>query len=214
MNRRAGPPAAPGLGAPGAGNDRPSWRRVGVTLGAVVGLGMVALLLRFVLGEPTRPASRPSLPTPALGQQIDGISCGNGQISAYHVHAHLTILVGGRSVLVPMGIGIVPPWRQEYGEIADGRCVYWLHTHDGTGIIHVEAPAPGRFTLGDFFDIWGQPLGPDRVAQYPGPVTTFVDGRPLGADPRTVPLADHAVIVLEEGTPAPPPPFQFPPYLQ
>jgi hypothetical protein len=30
-----------------------------------------------------------------------------------------------------------------------------LHTHDATGIIHVESPTRRSFNLGDFFDVWG-----------------------------------------------------------
>ena len=40
-----------------------------------------------------------------------------------------------------------------------------LHTHDGSGIIHVELPQTVSTvpTLGNFFTIWGQPLGPSQV---------------------------------------------------
>ncbi|HEX9235017.1 MAG TPA: hypothetical protein VF972_01920 [Actinomycetota bacterium] len=30
-----------------------------------------------------------------------------------------------------------------------------IHTHDATGIIHIESPTPRTFTLGEFFDVWG-----------------------------------------------------------
>jgi hypothetical protein len=48
-----------------------------------------------------------------------------------------------------------------------------LHTHDGSGIIHVELPvilnpAP---TLGDFFSIWGEPLSPSAVWRFTGQLT-------------------------------------------
>src|SRR5258708_5443270 len=59
--------------------------------------------------------------------QIDGIPCEQTEQLSYHVHAHLTIIVNGQPVVVPANIGI-----------PGGRCVYWLHTHDTSGIIHVE----------------------------------------------------------------------------
>jgi hypothetical protein len=41
--------------------------------------------------------------------------------------------------------------------------MYWIHTHDSTGWIHVEAPRKIRATLGQFFDVWGQPLSREKV---------------------------------------------------
>ena len=58
---------------------------------------------------------------------------------------HLTIEIAAR-VRVPADIGIV---TAGYAVI----CLYWLHTHDDSGTIHVEAPG-GTFTLADFFAVW------------------------------------------------------------
>ena len=65
---------------------------------------------------------------------------------SYHVHAHLALFVEGQPVEVPGGIGI------------RADCFSWLHTHAPDGILHVEAPAPHTYTLGDFFRVWGRPL--------------------------------------------------------
>jgi len=43
-----------------------------------------------------------------------------------------------------------------------------LHTHDSTGIIHMETVHPFRFTLGDFFKVWGVKLGPEQVGGLTG----------------------------------------------
>src|SRR4051794_39395730 len=66
----------------------------------------------------------------AFGQYpiIDGIKCDKAEHFNFHYHAHLDIFVNGFSYLVPAGIGIKPP-----------DCIYWLHTHDISGIIHVES---------------------------------------------------------------------------
>ena len=51
---------------------------------------------------------------------------------------------------------------------AGGHCFYAIHTHDKSGKIHVEAAAPGMFTLGMLFEIWGQPLQGDNFAGITG----------------------------------------------
>lgn len=127
------------------------------------------------------------------GQSIDGIPCESGEQLAYHVHAHVTILDNGQPVSVPADVGI------------PGACIYWLHTHDTTGVVHVEAPSAHPFTLGQFFDIWGQPLSSGNVAGHRGNVTAYVNQTPFTGDPRAIPLEDKESIVLEVGSAVPPP---------
>jgi len=85
-------------------------------------------------------------------------------------------------------------------------CLYWLHTHAADGIIHVEAPAKENFTLGQFFDIWNQPLSSTQLGPDRGPVVVFENGKRLDGDPRATPLSPHATIQLDVGSP--PVPFQ------
>ena len=85
-----------------------------------------------------------------------------------------------------------------------GQCLYWLHTHTNDGIIHVESPVFKTFTLGQFFDIWGQPLTATNVAGVKvkkGDVHAYVDGKPYTGDLRKIELTQHADIVLEAGPP-------------
>ncbi len=98
-------------------------------------------------------------------------------------------------------------------------CIYWLHTHDRSGVIHIEAPASQSetaFTLGDFFDVWGQPLDSTHVANLAltpsQTLVVFLDGQRYGGDPRSVPLRPHAQITLEITPPLvdPPPAYSFP----
>jgi len=169
--------------------------------------GSVGLALAVYILSARVPAA-----TGGQGQAIDGIPCDGGEQTAYHVHAHLAIIDDGQNVLMPAGIGIVGPWRERYGSIAEAQCYYWLHTHDSSGIVHVEAPSPRQFTLGNLFDIWGQPLDATVVGPSRGNVMAFVDGRAFSGNVRSIPLVDHAVIVLEVGRTVPPPSFQFPLY--
>ena len=100
-------------------------------------------------------------------------------------------------------------------------CLYWLHTHDTTGVIHIEAPkaqANHTFTLGDFFNVLNKPLSTTRVADLTltgdQKLVIYIDGKaqPDGTDPRLIPLKNHELIVLEITPPTvdPPPSYTFP----
>jgi hypothetical protein len=139
--------------------------------------------------------------------KADGITCGATEQLAYHIHAHLSVYVGGNLRAVPGGIGIpgsrVVPSSE--GPVANGgECIYWLHTHAPDGIIHIESPTKRIYTLGDFFDVWRQPLSSTRVASASGHVTAFVNGKPWTKNPRAIPLLPHAVIQLSVGSPVVP----------
>lgn len=142
------------------------------------------------------------------GQTVDGIACNLQEMLAKHDHAHLSLIFHGVQAALPRYIGIVlRPGGQ--------GCIYWLHTHDATGIIHIESPeVNGAYTLGQFFDIWGRKLTPADVAGHSGALHAFVDGMAYRGDPRAIPLAPHAEITLEVGKPVvPPPAYVFPPGL-
>jgi len=139
------------------------------------------------------------------GEQIDGITCQSSEQVLFHIHAHLTIFVRGAARQVPAGIGIAPPYEVEETPrgafVAGAACFMWLHTHSADGIIHTESPVERTYTLGEFFDIWGQPLDRERVGPAHGPVTALLDGRVFTGDPREIPLLAHAQIQLDVGRP-------------
>jgi hypothetical protein len=191
---------------------------------AVLGIGLVAVGLAIARSPSPSPSPSPSAPasaelsqspsaavatiTPTTAQSgefraIDGVLCDELEQTAFHIHAHLAIRVRGESQTVPAGIGI------------HETCLYWVHTHRDSGIIHVEAPADAQVTVGTFFDIWGQPLTAGQVAGWTAgsgeSVYAFVDGQRFTGDPRTVRLEDLENIELQVG-PAPldPLPFTFP----
>jgi hypothetical protein len=146
--------------------------------------------------------------TAANGEIVDGIHCNTSEQVAYHVHAHLTVYVNGELRPVPPGIGIVQPspTQTPQGPIYGATtCYYWIHVHAQDGVIHIEAPTTKQYTLGNFFNIWRQPLSSNQVGSATGPLTVFVDGRQYHGDPAAIPLESHEDIQIDVGTPVVPP---------
>jgi hypothetical protein len=144
-------------------------------------------------------AARAAVPA---GQAVDGIRCDQMEGSVMHIHQHLAIRDHGKSVTVP----------EDVGRPIVGQCLYWLHTHTPDGIIHVESPGFRTFTLGNFFDIWGEPLGKTNVAgakpRKNERVVVWVDGRSYAGDPRKIELTAHLDVTIDVGPPyAKPAPF-------
>lgn len=140
----------------------------------------------------------------ASGNAVDGIQCLGAEQTLFHIHAHLAVFVNGAARQIPYGVGITNPQVQSSAQgpfVGGGSCFYWLHTHVADGIIHIESPVQRTFTLGDFFDIWGQPLSATQVGSARGPVTAIYDGELDLGDPRDIPLEAHAQIQLEVGRP-------------
>jgi hypothetical protein len=104
---------------------------------------------------------------------------------AMHIHPKLRIFVDGAEVKVPANIGIAP----------DGR-MRVIHTHDETGIIHIESPKHMDFTFGDFLKIWGKNLSSTCFDRYCGRIRFTANGVEV-ADPLNYVLRDKDELVLE-----------------
>ncbi|MGH8995698.1 MAG: hypothetical protein ACRDYB_06665 [Acidimicrobiales bacterium] len=189
-------------------------------------LGAALILLGVVLGVVlSQPGSGPSVgpegvaledvpnlapaTTTTPGTPVDGITCrpSTNQKIRYHIHVHVAIFVNGQERRIPAGTGIPAPQLHEHlstGLFVDngvGGCLYWLHVHSDDGVIHVESPSKAVFTLGEFFDIWQQPLGPHQVGPARGTVVAYVNGKRFIGNPRAIPLLAHAVVQLDVGLP-------------
>jgi hypothetical protein len=152
---------------------------------------------------PLSPAARTASPVAAL-------RCGSG--SRRRFGAHVEVFARGRVVIVPAGIGIAPPHERDGAYVDRGRCHYPLLTREPTGVVEIEHGT--RASLGDLFDLWGQPLSRTRLAGFRGAVRAAVGGREWSGDPRAIALARHAQIVVQVGPQIEPhPSYRFPPGL-
>jgi hypothetical protein len=138
------------------------------------------------------------------GQTIDGIQCNRTEQLTYHEHAHLTILLNGASEPLPALIGIPG------GATGSPQCFYYLHTHDTTGVVHMEAPAARTFTLGQFFDVWGQPLSRTTATNLSGKLRFYVGNKLYTGDPRKIKLTPHGMVTIEQGKVVKPAKYTFP----
>jgi hypothetical protein len=191
--------------------------RIGLTLVVVVVAGSALLLTRarspesgpqyVSLAKTVDPASLPGIltgPPPwqantdALRPRLQaiGLPALSSQGTALHIHQHLDLYVAGKRVTIPADIGIV--------QTASGVLFSPIHTHDTSGIIHVESPTVRPFTLGEFFDVWGVRFTPDCIGGYcnnPNAVLrTYVNGHLVTGDPAAIRLTSHGEIVLTYGT--------------
>lgn len=130
---------------------------------------------------------------------IDNIYCDAGEQLAYHIHARLEIYIDGKAYALPQYIGI--PVNQQSGQ---STCFYWLHTHDTTGVIHIESPVNQIYTLGQFLDEWNQGF---QSLGYPSQLlltsgwTMWVNGQPYHGSMTSIPLNAHTLVTLAFNSP-------------
>ena len=124
---------------------------------------------------------------------IDGIPCGL-EGTVMHIHSHLDIFINGQPYTIPAGVGIIPY-----------KCLYWMHTHDSSGVVHVESPTQMDFTLGKFFDIWGKAFNNTQIFDYragsSNPLIVYVNGQSAGGNYRDIVFHEHEEIAIVYGTP-------------
>jgi hypothetical protein len=113
----------------------------------------------------------------------------------FHIHQHLDLYVDGKKSPVPAQVGIDP----------FNGTITTLHTHDTTGVIHVEAPSKRDYTLGQFFGVWGVQLTSTTLGKFSNSgdrqVRVYVDGKRV-SDPFHLVLRSHQEIVVTYGTKA------------
>lgn len=112
---------------------------------------IVAILISVIGGVAyalSRSSGQTSFPFPCLAETV-----------TLHVHPWLRIWIESSpgnnvSVTIPTAVGILDP-QISGGRAGGGSCFEPLHTHDPTGIIHIEsAHITDSYSLGDFFKVW------------------------------------------------------------
>jgi len=177
-------------------------RRVITWSSIVAAVLVVSVVAYFVItninsSRSTTTQGTPTIPDTASQAYpvIGGVPCDtSGHDTDYHIHVHVTIYLNGKQTQIPAQVGI-----------PDQTCLYWLHTHDTSGVIHIEAPAGHTYTLGNFFQIWGQQFSalqyPPELDQHGGAGwQVYVNGKLYNGDFHNILLTAHTLITLAYNT--------------
>jgi hypothetical protein len=112
----------------------------------------------------------------------------------YHVHAQLNVYINGKQTTVPANLGIDP----------QGRFISPIHTHDTSGVVHMESTKYYPFTLGEFINVWGVYFTNNQLGAYKtgngNVLQLWVDGKQI-ADPVNYKMKPHDVMILGYGKP-------------
>jgi hypothetical protein len=122
-----------------------------------------------------------------------GLHALSAEALAFHIHQHLDIFVNGKHIPVPQFIGI-----------DDGSFITELHTHDASGVMHVESATTKPYTLGQFFGVWGVRLSPTCIGGYCQPkyrLRFYLNGKPYLKNPDNLVLQNHQEIAIVAGKP-------------
>ncbi len=135
-----------------------------------------------------------------------------------HDHVHLDVLVNGRPVTIPAGVGqaepvdhgACPPSTIPVGDCTSGHVFAAavanspIHTHSTSGIVHIEPDRRGTYTLGQFFDEWGVRLTPTCLGGYCAgdgkQLRVFVNGKRVGGNPRGIAFGNRQEIAIVFGS--------------
>ena len=163
------------------------------------------------------------MPGGGQGQSVDGVSCDPTMSNNYHVHFFLGLYVNGTQYAIPSGLGMKNSQPPVNGFVNSAQCFYHIHTHDSSGIIHVEDPnttslpvTATKFTAKTLFDIWGITVNSNQFGPFSGPVRVFTSGQQYrgdqnngkvsastltfwGSDANSIPIYSHELIFIEVG---------------
>lgn len=135
----------------------------------------------------------------------DNVYCDASEGQVTHIHAHVSIWINGAQSTIPQYIGIPSTTDSTTGQ-STTTCFYWLHTHDTSGIVHIESPASAHesFTFGQFMDVWNgefSSLGfPSQLLLTQG-WTIWINGTAYKGSLDSIPLTAHALVTVAYNSP-------------
>jgi hypothetical protein len=100
------------------------------------------------------------------------------------------VYVNGTHLTVPALIGI-----------NDNSYITEIHTHDPSGVLHVESAKNRLYTLGQFFGEWSVRLNARCIGRYCGGLQWWLDGKPQTGNPADLIVKSHQEIVIAAGKP-------------
>lgn len=161
--------------------------------------GIVAAVDTSDSKTPTASASSVNWAAPAdtdAAVKAAGLSMLDAEGTAEHIHIHLDVWVGGQKVTVPQLVGI----NEGAGTISP------LHTHDTSGVVHIESPVVKDYRLGQFLTEWGVPISATQFGTEKTDAThtlkVYVNGKETTGDPSQLVFHAHDEIAIVYGTAA------------
>ena len=130
-----------------------------------------------------------------MGDRIEALGLPGFNETTFHIHSWLHIYDEGKKVTVPANIGID----------AATNTISPLHTHDTSGIIHMEADQQYDFTLGQFMNVWGVQFSDNQIGSLKakGPdqqLQVYLNGQRV-KDAVNVVMPEHGNFVIGYGKP-------------
>lgn len=142
-----------------------------------------------------------------LGQRLDALGLPGLNENIFHIHSLMHVYVNGKAVTVPANVGL---------DTSSGTFSS-LHTHDTSGLVHMEADRKYPFTIGQFFAVWGVKFSDDQLGSYRSKgdeqVRAYVNGKRI-SDPVNYVMKEGDEIAVGYGKPGSfpsNPPGSFPP---
>jgi hypothetical protein len=138
-----------------------------------------------VIGEPNKfSPSSGDYPSGGHGKVVDGVPCHPMEyLNDYHVHAYFGLIVNGKQIAIPSAVGLMGPSDVTNGFINKAKCFYYIHTHDSSGIIHIEDPqklpySAQKYTMSSVLKVWGVPYSTTSFGPFKGKMHVFVGNVP------------------------------------
>lgn len=113
-------------------------------------LWIIGLIILAVMGVVIAKSNSAKTVSTKTNREL-ALGCTTDMATQFHIHPTLEIDINGKPAEIPAQIGI------------QATCMNAIHTHDASGVLHVEAPEKRDFTLADFFAVWGKSFDKDQI---------------------------------------------------